>query len=269
MNNDQHKQTLLDILREQKAMKMKGSIYHKTQIDLTYNSNHIEGSRLTHEQTRYIFETNTIGVTADEAVNVNDIVETVNHFRCIDLIIDKAEEPLTEELIKQLHGILKTGTSDSRKDWFAVDDYKRLPNRWSSESHQACLNGRVVTEEGEASEVGGEQTCEPERVQESMQRLLEWYNAIQQHTLEDILDLHVRFEKIHPFQDGNGRVGRLIMFKECLHSGIVPFIITDELKMFYYRGLREWGHIDGYLTDTCLTAQDQYKAALDYFRIKY
>ncbi|MBR1800224.1 MAG: Fic family protein [Bacteroidaceae bacterium] len=246
MNNDQHKQTLLDVFREQKAMKMKGSIYHKTQIDLTYNSNHIEGSRLTHEQTRYIFETNTIGVTADEAVNVNDIVETVNHFRCIDLMIDKAEEPLTEELMKQLHGILKTGTSDSRKEWFAVGDYKRLPN-----------------------EVGGEQTCEPERVQESMQRLLEWYNAQPQHTLEDILDLHVRFEKIHPFQDGNGRVGRLIMFKECLHSGIVPFIITDELKMFYYRGLREWGHIDGYLTDTCLTAQDQYKAALDYFRIKY
>ncbi|MBR1682282.1 MAG: Fic family protein [Bacteroidaceae bacterium] len=246
MNNDQHKQTLLDVFREQKAMKMKGSIYHKTQIDLTYNSNHIEGSRLTHEQTRYIFETNTIGVTADEAVNVNDIVETVNHFRCIDLMIDKAEEPLTEELMKQLHGILKTGTSDSRKEWFAVGDYKRLPN-----------------------EVGGEQTCEPERVQESMQRLLEWYNAQPQHTLEDILDLHVRFEKIHPFQDGNGRVGRLIMFKECLHSGIVPFIITDELKMFYYRGLREWGHIDGYLTDTCLMAQDQYKAALDYFRIKY
>ena len=237
---------LLDILREQKAMKMKGSIYHKTQIDLTYNSNHIEGSRLTHEQTRYIFETNTIGVTANETLNVNDIVETVNHFRCIDLIIDKAEEPLTEELTKQLHGILKTGTSDSRKDWFAVGDYKRLPN-----------------------EVGGEQTCEPELVHDSMQRLLEWYNAKPQHILEDILDLHVRFEKIHPFQDGNGRVGRLIMFKECLHSGIVPFIITDELKMFYYRGLREWGHIDGYLTDTCLTAQDQYKAALDYFRIKY
>lgn len=246
MNNDQHKQTLLDVLREQKAMKMKGSIYHKTQIDLTYNSNHIEGSRLTHEQTRYIYETNTVGVTADEAVNVNDIVETVNHFRCIDLIIDKAEESLTEELIKQLHGILKTGTSDSRKEWFAVGDYKRLPN-----------------------EVGGEQTCEPEQVEVSMQRLLEWYNTKPQHTLEDILDLHVRFEKIHPFQDGNGRVGRLIMFKECLHGGIVPFIITDELKLFYYRGLREWGHIDGYLTDTCLTAQDQYKAALDYFRIKY
>ena len=246
MNEEQHGQTLLDILRKQKAMNMRGSIYHKTQIDLTYNSNHIEGSRLTHEQTRYIFETNTIGVTADETLNVNDIVEAVNHFRCIDLIIDKAEEPLTEELIKQLHGILKTGTSDSRKDWFAVGDYKRLPN-----------------------EVVGEPTCEPELVQGSMQRLLEWYNAQPQHMLENILDLHVRFEKIHPFQDGNGRVGRLIMFKECLHSNIVPFIITDELKMFYYRGLREWGHFDGYLTDTCLTAQDQYKAALDYFRIAY
>ena len=239
-------QSLLDVLREQKAIKMKGGIYHKTQIDLTYNSNHIEGSRLTHEQTRYIFETNTIGVRADEMVNVNDIVETVNHFRCIDLIIDKAEEPLSEELMKTLHSILKSGTTDSRKDWFAVGDYKRLPN-----------------------EVGGEATCEPELVHDSMARLLTWFNSKTQHTLEDILDLHVRFEKIHPFQDGNGRVGRLIMFKECLHSGIVPFIITDELKMFYYRGIREWGHIDGYLTDTCLTAQDQYKAALDYFRIKY
>ncbi|MBP5338849.1 MAG: Fic family protein [Prevotella sp.] len=239
-------QSLLDALREQKKMGMKGGIYHKTQIDLTYNSNHIEGSRLTLEQTRYIFETNTIGVAEGESVNVNDIVETVNHFRCIDLIIDKAEEPLTEELVKQLHGILKTGTSDSRKDWFSVSEYKRLPN-----------------------EVGGEATCEPELVSECMGRLLREYNAKKTHTLEDILDLHVRFEKIHPFQDGNGRVGRLVMFKECLRSAIVPFIITDELKMFYYRGLREWGHIDGYLTDTCLTAQDHYKAALDYFRIKY
>jgi Fic family protein len=238
--------TLLDVLREQKGMKMKGGIYHKTQIDLTYNSNHIEGSRLTHEQTRYIFETNTIGVT-DEAVNVDDVMETVNHFRCIDIIIDRAEEPLSEELIKTLHATLKAGTSDSRRDWFAVGDYKRLPN-----------------------EVGGEATCEPERVHECVQRLLNNYNQkSQQHTLEDILDFHVRFEKIHPFQDGNGRVGRLVLFKECLASGIVPFIITDELKMFYYRGLREWGHIDGYLTDTCLTAQDQYKAALDYFRISY
>ena len=185
-------------------------------------------------------------MTADETVNVNDIVETVNHFRCIDLIIDKAEEPLSEELIKTLHGILKTGTSDNRKDWFAVGDYKKRPN-----------------------EVDGEETCEPELVQECMQQLIEGYNAKVQHTLEDILDFHVRFEKIHPFQDGNGRVGRLVMFKECLRSGVVPFIITDKLKMFYYRGLREWGHIDGYLTDTCLAAQDQYKAALDYFRIKY
>jgi Fic family protein len=245
-NNNQPTQNLLATLREQKKMGLKGGIYHRTQIDLTYNSNHIEGSRLTHEQTRYIFETNTIGVTTDGVVSVNDIVETVNHFRCIDLIIDKAEEPLTEELIKQLHGILKTGTSDSRKEWFAVGDYKRLPN-----------------------EVGGEATCEPEKVQESMHRLLEWYNAQPQHALGDILDLHVRFEKIHPFQDGNGRVGRLVMFKECLGSGIVPFIITDELKMFYYRGLREWDHIDGYLTDTCLTAQDNFKALLDYFRIPY
>ena len=237
---------LLSALREQKEMKLKGGIYHKTQIDLTYNSNHIEGSRLTHDQTRYIFETNTIGVTADETVNVNDIVETVNHFRCIDLVIDKAEEPLSEELMKTLHGILKTGTSDSRKDWFAVGDYKKLPN-----------------------EVGGMETCEPERVQESMQQLIESYNAKPQLTLEDILDFHVCFEKIHPFQDGNGRVGRLVMFKECLRNGIVPFIITDEMKMFYYRGLREWGHVDGYLTDTCLSAQDQYKAVLDYFRIQY
>ena len=260
---------LLATLREQKEMKMKGGIYHKTQIDLTYNSNHIEGSRLTHDQTRFIFETNTIGVTADETVNVNDIVETVNHFRCIDLIIDKAEEPLSEELVKTLHGILKSGTSDSRKDWFAVGDYKRLPNRWSSESHQTCLNGRVATEEDKVNEVGGEKTCEPELVHESMEQLIDAYNTKGQLTLEDILDFHVRFEKIHPFQDGNGRVGRLVMFKECLRSSIVPFIITDELKMFYYRGLREWGHINGYLTDTCLSAQDEYKATLDYFRIKY
>ena len=237
---------LLATLREQKEMKMKGGIYHKTQIDLTYNSNRIEGSRLTHEQTRYIFETNTIGVTADETINVNDIVETMNHFRCIDMMIDKTEEPLSEEQMKTLHGILKSGTSDSRKDWFAVGDYKKLPN-----------------------EVGGEETCEPERVHESMQRLIEGYNAKEQHTLEDILDFHVRFEQIHPFQDGNGRVGRLIMFKECLRSGVVPFIITDELKLFYYRGLHEWGHINGYLTDTCLSAQDNYKAILDHFRIKY
>lgn len=232
---------LLNVLREQKSSRLKGSIYHRTQIDLTYNSNHIEGSKLTHDQTRYIFETNTIGIT-DQAVNVDDIVETVNHFRCIDYIIDHAEDKLTESLIKQLHLMLKSGTSDSKKDWFMVDDYKRLPN-----------------------EVGGMDTCPPEEVHKQIKALLSEYNAIRQRTLEDILDFHVRFERIHPFQDGNGRVGRLIMFKECLANHIVPFIITDELKMFYYRGLHEWGHINGYFTDTILTAQDQYKALLSHF----
>ena len=226
---------LLATLREQKEMRLKGSIYHRTQIDLTYNSNHIEGSRLTHDQTRYIYETNTIGVTG-EAINVDDIVETVNHFRCIDYIIDHAEEKLTEGLVKQLHLILKTGTTDSKKDWFMVGDYKRLPN-----------------------EVGGIETCPPKEVHQQMKALLSEYNAIKRKSLEDILDFHVRFEAIHPFQDGNGRVGRLIMFKECLANHIIPFIITDELKFYYYRGLREWGHVNGYLTDTCLTAQDQYK----------
>lgn len=236
---------LLAVLREQKTMKMKGSIYHKTQIDLTYNSNHIEGSRLTHEQTRFIFETNTIGLR-ESAVNVDDIVETMNHFRCIDFIIDKATEPLSESFIKKLHEMLKTGTSDARKDWFAVGEYKLLPN-----------------------EVGGIDTCPPEEVHSRMKDLLAVYNAKKQKALEDILDFHVQFERIHPFQDGNGRVGRLIMFKECLAGGIVPFIITEKLKMFYYRGLMEWGHLNGYLTDTCLTAQDEFKAALLYFRIKY
>ena len=226
---------LLATLREQKEMRLKGSIYHRTQIDLTYNSNHIEGSRLTHDQTRYIYETNTIGVTG-EAINVDDIVETVNHFRCIDYIIDHAEEKLTEGLVKQLHLILKTGTTDSKKDWFMVGDYKRLPN-----------------------EVGGIETCPPKEVHQQMKALLSEYNAIKRKSLEDILDFHVRFEAIHPFQDGNGRVGRLIMFKECLANHIIPFIITGELKFYYYRGLREWGHVNGYLTDTCLTAQDQYK----------
>ena len=236
---------LLKALREQKASKLKGSIYHRTQIDLTYNSNHIEGSKLTHDQTRYIFETNTIGIT-DSAINVDDIVETVNHFRCIDYIIDHAEERLTEVFIKYLHLLLKIGTSDSRKDRFVVGGYKHLPN-----------------------EVGGQETCPPEEVHQRMKALLADYNLNRQKSLEDILDFHVRFEQIHPFQDGNGRVGRLLMFKECLANDIVPFIITDELKMFYYRGLREWGHINGYLTDTCLTAQDQYRDLLNYFKIAY
>ena len=236
---------LLAVLREQKQMKLKGGIYHKTQIDLTYNSNHIEGSRLTHDQTRYIFETNTIGVT-DESINVDDIIEATNHFRCIDLILDRAEENLSETFIKELHNILKSGTSDSRKDWFAVGDYKRLPN-----------------------EVGGADTTLPENVHKEMKALLKAYNSKKQKSFDAILDWHYCFEAIHPFQDGNGRVGRLILFKECLANGYVPFIITEELKMFYYRGLQQWNHIKDYLRDTCLTAQDNYKEVLDKYRIKY
>lgn len=236
---------LLKRLREEKEGKVSGGIYHRTQIDLTYNSNHIEGSKLTHEQTRYIFETNTIGIT-DASVNVDDIVETTNHFRCIDLIIDRAEDKLSEAFIKEIHRILKTGTSDSCKSWFNVGDYKKLPN-----------------------EVGGNATCPPEEVHARMKTLLASYNDKKEKSLEDIIDLHQKFETIHPFQDGNGRVGRLVMFKECLANGIVPFIITEELKLFYYRGLKEWGHVNGFLTGTCLTAQDYYKKLLDYFRIKY
>jgi Fic family protein len=236
---------LLEVLREQKQMRLKGSIYHRTQIDLTYNSNHIEGSRLTHDQTRYIFETNTIGVT-DDGVKVDDIIETVNHFRCIDFIIEHAMDKISEGFIKELHFILKTGTTDSNKDWFAVGDYKRLPN-----------------------EVGGIETSLPECVAADIKQLLKAYNAKKQKSFDDLLDFHHRFEQIHPFQDGNGRVGRLILFKECLANNIVPFIITDELKMFYYRGLQNWPNIKGFLRDTCLTAQDQYKLLLDYYRIKY
>ena len=237
--------TLLDILREEKKAKYSGGIYHKTQIELTYNSNHIEGSRLTHDQTRYIFETNTIGAE-NEVLNVDDIIETANHFRCIDRIIDNAKAPLTEKFIKELHRMLKNGTGDSGKDWFAVGDYKKMPN-----------------------EVGGMETTLPENVSAEMKALLKAYNAKEEKTFEDLLDFHVKFEKIHPFQDGNGRVGRLILFKECLKYNIVPFIIEDDLKLFYYRGLKEWNNEKGYLTDTCLTAQDRYKAYLDYFRIAY
>ena len=238
-------QTLLEILQEEKSSGYSGGIYHKTQIELTYNSNHIEGSSLTHEQTRYIFETNTIGVETG-SINVDDVIETANHFRLVSLIIGNAKSVLTEEFIKQLHLILKNGTSDSRKDWFAVGDYKKLPN-----------------------EAGGMNTVIPEEVSGRMKELLNKYNAKEKINFEDILDFHVKFEKIHPFQDGNGRVGRLIAFKECLKHNIVPFIIEDDLKMFYYRGLTEWKTEKGYLRDTCLTAQDRYKAYLDYFRIGY
>lgn len=237
--------TLLYILKDEKKNKYSGGIYHKTQIELTYNSNHIEGNRLTREQTRYIFETNTIGLE-NEVLNVDDIIETTNHFRCIDMIIDHANATLTEKLIKELHLTLKNGTSDSRKEWFAVGAYKKLPN-----------------------EVGGVETALPEEVADKMKHLLTEYNAKNDKTIEDILEFHVQFERIHPFQDGNGRVGRLIMFKECLKYHIVPFIIEDDLKMFYYRGLKEWDNKKGYLTDTCLAAQERFKAYLDYFRIRY
>ena len=236
---------LLAALREQKEMRMKGGIYHRTQIDLTYNSNHIEGSRLTKEQTRYIFETNTIGITT-ENTRIDDILETVNHFRCIDYVIDHATDKITETHIKQLHLILKTNTSDSQKPWFAVGDYKKLANS-----------------------VGEEETSQPKEVHKMMKTLLADYYSNKRIEFDDILDFHVRFERIHPFQDGNGRIGRLVMFWQCLQSNIVPFIITDDLRLFYYRGIQNWGKINGYLRDTCLTAQDNFKDILDYYRISY
>ena len=237
--------TLLSVLKAEQKDKTPGGIYHKIQVDLTYNSNHLEGSKLTHDQTRFIFETNTLGVT-DNAVNVDDIIETANHFKCIDMIIIQADYLLTEKFIRLLHLTLKSGTSDSRKDWFAVGDYKRLPN-----------------------EVGGNKTTAPEDVHAAVKKLLSSYNKTKTKSLKQIIDFHVRFETIHPFQDGNGRVGRLLLFKECLRNNIVPFIITDEMKMFYYRGLHEWKHEPGFLVDTCLSAQDRFKADLDYFKIPY
>ena len=238
-------QTLLERLKAEKASALSGGIYHKVQIELTYNSNHIEGSKLTHDQTRYIFETNTIGVEND-ALNVDDIIETANHFKCIDMVIDNATYRLTEKFIKELHFTLKSGTSDSRKDWFNVGEYKKLPN-----------------------EVGGKEAAKPEDTANKIKTVLKDYNQKEEHTLEEIIDFHYTFETIHPFQDGNGRVGRLIMFKECLKNNIVPFIIDEDLKMFYYRGLSEWNNEKGYLTDTCLAAQDKFKKYLDYFKVPY
>lgn len=237
--------TLSEFLKAEKISKISGGIYHKVQIEFTYNSNRIEGSRLTHDQTRYIFETNTIGFD-EGAVNVDDIVETANHFKCIDMVIDSAGHVLNETFIKQLHAVLKSGTSDSRKDWFVVGDYKKFPN-----------------------EVGGQETTSPDEVSTKIKELLSKYNTKKEKTLEEIIDFHYHFESIHPFQDGNGRVGRLIAFKECLKNNIVPFIIDDNLKMFYYRGLKEWKNERGYLLDTCLSAQDKFKKYLDYFKIPY
>ncbi len=237
--------TLLERLRTEKKMQLRGGIYHKVQVDMTYNSNHIEGSRLTHDQTRYIFETNTVGIEG-EAVNVDDVVETANHFRCIDRVIENAAKPLTEAFIKELHRTLKNGTSDSRQPWFAVGAYKKVAN-----------------------EVGGQETTLPAKVPAAMAKLLREYNSGTEKSLDELLDFHVRFESIHPFQDGNGRVGRLILFKECLRFGIVPFIIDDRHKLFYYRGLKEWDKMPGCLRDTCLLMQDDFKAVLDYFGIEY
>ena len=237
--------TLLEVLQAEKASRLSGGIYHKVQIDFTYNSNHMEGSRLTHDQTRYIFETNTIGVQ-ETTLNVDDIVETANHFRCIDLIIDRAGSIINEALIKQLHAMLKNGTSDSRKDWFVVGDYKKLPN-----------------------EVGGKVTALPKEVPAKMKELVAAYNAKKERTFDELLDFHYRFECLHPFQDGNGRIGRLLLFKECLRYNIVPFIIDEESKLFYYRGLKEWQNERGFLRDTCLAAQDKFKTYLDYFQISY
>ena len=234
---------LLNILKEQKNMKLNGGIYHKTQIELTYHSNDIEGNALTHDQIRYIFETNTLGVEKG-TINIDDVVETANHFNCVDYTIDNAQKPLTESMIKELHFILKNGTSDSRKEWFNIGKYKKLPN-----------------------EVGGAETCQPENVKTEMKKLLSTYNTIENKTFEQILEFHKNFESIHPFQDGNGRIGRLIMFKECLANNIVPFIIDEEHKLFYYRGLKEWNNEKGYLIDTCLSCQDKYKEWLKYFKI--
>lgn len=236
---------LLEVLKAEKASKISGGIYHKIQVELTYNSNHIEGSKLTHDQTRYIYETNTIGFT-DSTINVDDIVETANHFKCIDMVIDNAAKPLSETFIKQLHLTLKNGTSDSRKDWFVVGDYKKYPN-----------------------EVGGKITTPPEEVHDKIKALISAYNKTDNKSFDDLISFHYEFERIHPFQDGNGRIGRLILFKECLKHNIVPFIIDENLKMFYYRGLNEWQNEKGYLIDTCLTAQDKFKKYLDYFRIPY
>ena len=246
-NEKENKNYLLERLREEKKHGIKGGIYHKLQIDLTYNSNHMEGSELTHDQTRYIFETRTIGVeNTNEAVKVDDIIETINHFSMIDRVIDFANYTLSEAFIKELHKILKTGTSDSRLSWFKVGDYKRRANV-----------------------VGDIETTPPRLVSQEMKKLVDEYNKKEKHTLEEIIEFHVKFERIHPFQEGNGRVGRMIAFKECLKNNIVPFIILDSKKMFYYRGLKNWNKEHGWLIDTCLDGQDTVKTYLDYFGIQY
>ena len=239
------KRNLLETLRLEKESQIKGGIYHKLQIEMTYNSNHMEGSKLTHDETRYIYETKTIGIE-NKTVKIDDIMETVNHFRCIDLAIDFANRKLSESFIKQLHLILKTNTEDSKKPWFKVGDYKMVENL-----------------------AGDRETVHPEKVREEMKKLLLNYLKKDNHSFEEIVAFHVEFERIHPFQDGNGRVGRLIAFKECLKNNVVPFIILDSKKMYYYRGLKNWNQERGWLIDTCLDGQDTVKAYLDYFKIDY
>lgn len=233
---------ILECLKEQKEMGLKGNLYHNTQVIFAYNTNHIEGSKLTEDQTRYIFETNTILFEGQTVASVDDILETANHFKLVDYMLEVADKKLSEEMIKKFHKILKEGTSDSRKEWFNVGEYKKLAN-----------------------EAGNMQTSLPKNVAKDMAKLMEWYNSLEKITIKEIIEFHFRFEKIHPFQDGNGRVGRIIAFKECLKNNIVPFIILDKDKLFYYRGLKEYKNEKGFLIDTCLNAQDQYTNMIEYY----
>lgn len=241
---DVSKVNVLEVLREQKEMGLKGNLYHNTQIMFSYNTNHIEGSKLTEEQTRYIFETNTILFEGGTVASVDDILETANHFKLINYMLDIADQNLTEDIIKKFHKILKEGTMDSRKEWFNVGDYKKLAN-----------------------EAGNMKTSSPKQTPKDMQKLMEWYNSLPKVTIKEIIEFHARFEKIHPFQDGNGRVGRIIAFKECLKNNIIPFIILDKDKLYYYRGLKEYQNKieKGYLIDTCLNAQDEYTQMIEYY----
>ena len=239
---DISKINILEILREQKNMKLKGNLYHNTQIIFAYNTNHIEGSKLTEDQTRYIFETNSILFEGETVASVDDILETANHFKLVDYMLDIADKDLTEDIIKEFHKILKEGTMDSRKEWFMVGEYKKIVN-----------------------EAGNIKTSTPSQTPKDMVKLMEWYNSLEQITIKEIIEFHFRFERIHPFQDGNGRVGRIIMFKECLKNNIIPFIILDKDKLFYYRGLKEYKNEKGYLIDTCLNAQDQYIKMIEYY----
>ena len=239
---DFSKINVLEVLREQEEMQLKGNLYHNTQIIFAYNTNHIEGSKLTEDQTRYIYETNTLLTEKESITNLDDIIETANHFKLVDYMLDVADKELTEEMIKEFHKILKEGTSDSRKDWFNVGEYKKLAN-----------------------EAGNMKTSLPKNVQKDMVKLMQWYNSLEKITIENIIEFHYRFECIHPFQDGNGRVGRIIVFKECLKNNIVPFIILDKDKLFYYRGIKEYKNEKGYLIDICLNAQDQYKEMIKYY----